>query len=76
MIQDQKTIQPERKKMEDKWKSLTKQALMKSASFHEPISSLLKYNKKIFMFDSVPYSDAHIVGNFNGLNNGNLNNNM
>lgn len=38
-------IQPERKKMEDKWKILTKQALQKLTSFKEPIG----FFKKILM---------------------------
>lgn len=33
-------ILPERKKMEEKWKALNKQAANKNSSFKEPISSV------------------------------------
>ena len=60
-IQDQKSLQIERRKMEDKWKVLNKEAQKKYNKFVEPL---------------VPYHDGHVVGKFNGLDNGNINNNM
>jgi serine/threonine-protein phosphatase 2A regulatory subunit B' len=44
-------------KMDEKWKSLTKQALQKNPNFKEP---------------TIPYVDTHIVGEHNGLNNGSI----
>ncbi len=60
-VQDQKTLQNERKRMEDKWKVLNKEAQKKYSKFVEPL---------------IPYHDGHVVGKFNGLDNGNINNNM
>lgn len=40
-----------------KWKALLKQATIKNPNFKEP---------------PVPYVDTHIVGEHNGLNNGNI----
>ncbi|CAD8076558.1 unnamed protein product [Paramecium sonneborni] len=57
IIQDAKNQKKDRQKIEEKWKNLTKQALQKNPNFKEPI---------------VPYSDTHIVGEHNGLNNGNI----
>lgn len=54
---DQKQIKKDRQKNEDKWKSLYKQAQSKNPNFKEPV---------------VPYVDSHIVGDHNGLNNGNV----
>lgn len=64
-------ILPERKKMEEKWKALNKQAANKNNSFKEPISMIFfceSLKKRV-----VPYCDSHLVGDFNGLNNGNVN---
>lgn len=57
LVQDQKTLKKERTKVEDKWKVLAKQALNKNPGFKEPV---------------VPYVDSHIVGQHNGLDNGNI----
>ncbi|CAD8146100.1 unnamed protein product [Paramecium pentaurelia] len=57
IIQDAKNQKKDRQKIEEKWKNLTKQAIQKNPNFKEPI---------------VPYSDLHIVGEHNGLNNGNI----
>lgn len=57
LVQDQKTLKKERTKVEDKWKVLSKQALSKNPGFKEPV---------------VPYVDSHIVGQHNGLDNGNI----
>lgn len=42
--------------MEDKWKALYKSALQKNPNLKEPV---------------VPYIESHIVGEHNGLDNGN-----
>jgi len=57
LIQDAKTQKKERTKVEEKWKSLTKQAAVKNPNFKEPI---------------VPYVESHLVGLHNGLNNGHI----
>lgn len=57
LVQDIKTLKKDRQKVEDKWKQLTKQAALKNPSFKEPV---------------LPYTDTHIVGQHNGLNNGNI----
>lgn len=57
LVQDPKVLKKERAKVDEKWKMLTKQAQLKNPNFKEPI---------------VPYVDTHIVGEHNGLNNGNL----
>ena len=44
--------------MEEKWKSLYKMALNKNPQLKEPV---------------LPYSESHVVGDFNGINNGNVN---
>jgi len=56
-IQDPKVLKKERSKIDDKWKVLTKQAIIKNPNFKEPI---------------VPYVETHIVGQHNGLNNGDI----
>ena len=73
MIQDPKGLKKDRQKVEDKWKVLTKQATIKNPNFKEPIGiffnsfSVVLYTKLI-----VPYTENHIVGQHNGLNNGNI----
>jgi len=57
IIQDSKNIKKDRSKIEDKWKTLQKQALTKNPNFKEPV---------------IPYMEFHIVGEHNGLNNGNI----
>ena len=57
LVQDQKSLKKERSKVEDKWKTLAKQAQSKNPSFKEPV---------------LPYVDTHIVGQHNGLDNGNI----
>mmetsp|Transcript_2968 Transcript_2968/g.2556 ORF Transcript_2968/g.2556 Transcript_2968/m.2556 type:complete len:207 (+) Transcript_2968:877-1497(+) len=57
LVKDPKTLKNDRQKVEDKWKALNKQAAQKNPQFKEP---------------SVPYVDTHIVGEHNGLNNGNV----
>mmetsp|Transcript_37124 Transcript_37124/g.43347 ORF Transcript_37124/g.43347 Transcript_37124/m.43347 type:complete len:487 (-) Transcript_37124:157-1617(-) len=57
LVQDMKTLKKERQKVEDKWKVLTKQAALKNPNYKEPV---------------VPYIENHIVGQHNGINNGNI----
>jgi len=57
LIQEQKTLKKERTKVDDKWKTLAKQAQNKNPSFKEPV---------------LPYVDTHVVGEYNGINNGNV----
>ena len=57
LVQDQKTLKKERAKVEDRWKVFAKQASSKNPGFKEPV---------------VPYVDSHIVGQHNGLDNGNI----
>ena len=57
LLQDAKTLKKDRAKQDDKWKAITQQALKKNPNLKEPV---------------VPYSDTHIVGENNGLNNGNI----
>jgi len=52
-----KILKKDRSKIEEKWKTLQKQALTKNPNFKEPV---------------VPYMEHHIVGEHNGLNNGNI----
>ena len=42
LVLDPKMIKKERSKVDDKWKSLTKQALNKNPTFKEPTSNLKK----------------------------------
>lgn len=58
MIQDPKNIKKDKLKVDEKWKALFKIAQQKNPNLKDP---------------SVPYSDTHIVGEFNGINNGNVN---
>ena len=66
-----KTLKKERQKVEDKWKILTKQAAMKNPNFKEPVGNTIRLSwfSKLRV---VPYTEAHIVGQHNGLNNGNI----
>jgi len=57
LVQDPKTYKKERARVEDKWKAVTKQAQNKNPTFKEP---------------TIPYNENHIVGEHNGLNNGNV----
>lgn len=50
-------LKKERQKMDDKWKALLRQAQTKNPNLKEPV---------------VPYNDTHIVGEYNGLDNGNV----
>jgi serine/threonine-protein phosphatase 2A regulatory subunit B' len=68
LVQDAKTQKNDRAKVEDKWKLLTKQASLKNPNFKEPGSIILE----ILLICLVPYVDSHIVGEHNGLNNGNI----
>lgn len=57
-IQDPKYIKKEKAKTEEKWKNLLRLAQQKNPNLKEPV---------------LPYSEGHIVGDFNGINNGNVN---
>lgn len=57
LVQDQKSLKKERTKVEEKWKNLSKLAQNKNPGFKDPL---------------VPYVDTHIVGQHNGLDNGNI----
>ncbi|KRX02936.1 Armadillo-type fold [Pseudocohnilembus persalinus] len=57
LVQDPKQLKKDRQKMEDKWKNLYKMASQKNSTLAEP---------------RIPYSDNHIVGDYNGLQNGNV----
>lgn len=57
-IQDPKLIKKEKAKMEDKWKILFKMAQQKNPNLKEAVQ---------------PYADIHVVTDFNGINNGNVN---
>ena len=57
-IQDPKYTKKEKAKMDEKWKSLLKMAQSKNPNLKDPV---------------LPYSDTHVVGDFNGINNGNVN---
>jgi serine/threonine-protein phosphatase 2A regulatory subunit B' len=57
-LQDPKLIKKERAKMDDKWKTLLRMAQQKNPNLKEPV---------------LPYADTHVVGDFNGINNGNVN---
>ena len=51
-------IKKEKTKMEDKWRTLLRMAQQKNPNLKEPV---------------LPYTDTHVVGDFNGINNGNVN---
>jgi serine/threonine-protein phosphatase 2A regulatory subunit B' len=57
-IQDPKLVKKEKAKMDEKWKTLLKMAQQKNPNLKDPI---------------LPYADIHVVGEFNGINNGNVN---
>lgn len=57
LVQDQKQLKKERSKVDEKWKSLYKLAQQKNPQLKEPV---------------IPYIDQHIVGEHNGLDNGNV----
>lgn len=57
LVKDPKTLATERAVAEKKWKILSEKAVSASPGFNAPI---------------VPYSDDHIVGRFNGVNNGSV----
>ena len=44
--------------MDEKWKNLLKMAQNKNPALKDPV---------------LPYSETHVVGDFNGINNGNVN---
>lgn len=58
LIQDPKNLKKERSKLDDKWKALLKMAQTKNPNLKEPV---------------LPYVETHIVGEHNGINNGNVN---
>lgn len=57
LVLDQKQIKKERQKVDEKWKNLYKVAQQKNPQLKEPV---------------IPYIDQHIVGEHNGLSNGNV----
>lgn len=57
-LQDPKQIKKEKQKNEEKWKNLLRMAQQKNPNLKEPI---------------LPYADNHVVGDFNGISNGNVN---
>lgn len=57
-LQDPKIIKREKAKMDEKWKNLLRLAQQKNPNLKDPV---------------LPYADNHIVGEFNGINNGNVN---
>eukprot|EP01016_Furgasonia_blochmanni_P038951 TRINITY_DN4773_c0_g1_i2.p1 TRINITY_DN4773_c0_g1~~TRINITY_DN4773_c0_g1_i2.p1 ORF type:complete len:554 (-),score=47.26 TRINITY_DN4773_c0_g1_i2:174-1835(-) len=57
LVQDVKKRKQERAKVDRKWELLTQLAKSKNPQFETPI---------------IPYSENHAVGQFNGLNNGNI----
>lgn len=57
-LQDPKLIRKEKVKMDEKWKTLLRMAQQKNPNLKEPV---------------LPYADTHVVGEFNGINNGNVN---
>lgn len=57
-IQDPKQVKREKAKMDEKWKNLLRIAQQKNPNLKEPV---------------LPYSENHVVGEFNGINNGNVN---
>eukprot|EP01017_Pseudomicrothorax_dubius_P006366 TRINITY_DN1179_c0_g1_i3.p1 TRINITY_DN1179_c0_g1~~TRINITY_DN1179_c0_g1_i3.p1 ORF type:complete len:281 (-),score=97.40 TRINITY_DN1179_c0_g1_i3:151-993(-) len=57
LIQDPKNVKRDRTKIEEKWKNLTAQALQRNPNLKEP---------------TIPYVDSHIVGENNGIDNGNV----
>jgi len=50
-------LKKDRTKLDDKWKSLLKVAQQKNPNLKDPV---------------IPYIDTHIVGEHNGLDNGNV----
>lgn len=57
-IYDPKLIKKERTKNDEKWKQLLKMAQQKNPNLKQPV---------------LPYSESHVVGEFNGIGNGNVN---
>lgn len=51
-------MKKEKVKSDEKWKTLLRMAQQKNANLKDPI---------------LPYADTHVVGEFNGINNGNVN---
>jgi serine/threonine-protein phosphatase 2A regulatory subunit B' len=58
LIQDPKNLKKDRTKLDEKWKALLKLAQAKNPNLKDPV---------------LPYVDIHIVGEHNGINNGNVN---
>lgn len=56
MIQDPKQQRAARNKYEDRWSELLQQAKKVNPDFRAP---------------DIPYHESHVVGQFNGLDNGN-----
>lgn len=57
-LQDPKSIKKEKAKTDEKWKTLLRMAQQKNPNLREPV---------------LPYADTHVVGEFNGIDNGNVN---
>lgn len=57
-LQDPKLVKKEKAKVDEKWKYFLRQAQQKNPNLKEPV---------------LPYADTHVVGEFNGINNGNVN---
>lgn len=57
-IFDPKQVKKEKAKNEEKWKQLLKMAQQKNPNLKDPV---------------LPYSDSHVVGDYNGISNGNVN---
>ena len=51
-------MKKEKAKLDDKWKTLLRMAQQKNPNLKEPV---------------LPYADTHVVGEHNGINNGNVN---
>ena len=57
-LQDPKSVKKDKSKMEEKWKLFFRQAQQKNPNLREPV---------------LPYAETHVVGEYNGINNGNVN---
>jgi hypothetical protein len=57
-IQDPKYSKKEKSKSDEKWKTLLRLAQQKNPNLKDP---------------TLPYSENHVVGDFNGIFNGNVN---
>lgn len=57
-LKDPKTVNKEKTTTEDKWKIFLKMAQQKNSNLKAPV---------------LPYADTHVVGEYNGINNGKVN---